>query len=129
MNQHVSKGGVKNPDNQNVKRQNHEEHRKRRDVFLAFAVEDVNNHLAGTGEQTLDSEPDAAILTQYCHDEIVNKEFRRIWSRVGTLATFRTEFALEFGAAIKALGSFGYVVRIVFQNPYFLLNASKTFAE
>ena len=93
---------------QDVDRQGEKQHRERGEVAFAFAVEDFDNHRAGTGEEVFEREPNAAVVAENGGKEVLGDELHREAARVGLLPTFGAILAFELGATVEAFGGVGF---------------------
>ena len=85
-----------------VDRQGEKQHGERGEVAFAFAVEDFDNHRAGTGEEAFEREPNAAVVAEDGGEEVLGNELHREAARVGLLPTFWAILAFELCAAVEA---------------------------
>ena len=92
---------------QDVDRQGEKQHGERGEVAFALAVEDFDNHRAGTGEEAFEREPNAAVVAEDGGEKVLGNELHREAARVGLLPTFGTILAFELGAAVEAFRGVG----------------------
>jgi len=98
-------------EHQDVDRQCEKQHGKRGEVAFALAVEDFDNHRAGTGEEVLEREPNAAVVAEDGGEEVLEDELHRETARVGFLSALGAELAFELGAAVEAFcGVVGFAI-------------------
>ena len=92
---------------QDVERQGEKQHGERGEVAFALAVEDFDDHRAGTGEEVLEREPNAAVVAENGGEKVLGNELHREAARVGLLPTFWAILAFELGATVEAFCGVG----------------------
>ena len=87
---------------QNVYRQDEKQHRERREIAFALAMEHLDDHRTRAAEQVLEGKPETAVLARESGNEVLEDEAHRVATSVGALSAFGAELSLEFGAAVEA---------------------------
>lgn len=92
---------------QDVDRQGEKQHGERGEVAFALAVEDFDDHRAGTGEEVLERKPNAAVVAEDCGEKVLEDELHRETAGFGFLSALGAELAFELGAAVEAFCGVG----------------------
>lgn len=107
---------------QDINRQDKNQHRERGEVPPALAVEDFDDHRSRARKQVLECEPDTAVLTDESRQKVFPNKPHRKASRFGILSALGTKLALKLGAAVEACCGLGFWVRC---GLYFVLHWSR----
>ena len=92
---------------QDVDCQGEKQHGEGGEITFSFAVEDFDNHRAGSGEEVLEREPNAAVVAENGGEKVLGNELHREAARVGLLPTFWAILAFELCAAVEAFCGVG----------------------